>query len=151
MMPGPQAEREGTLRAGMALSYSLAWSDVPKVTVVIRKAFGYGACAMCGGGAGQSVVLAWPGTDFGSLPPSSAVLSAHGKEIEDAADSEKLQRELLAHYSRMAGPLHAATKFSIDNVIDLRETKVRIIRALELALSRRSVPAAPTQRYGVMP
>jgi acetyl-CoA carboxylase carboxyltransferase component len=48
VMTGPQAEKEGTLREGLAVVYSLAWADVPKVTIVLRKAFGFGACAMDG-------------------------------------------------------------------------------------------------------
>ncbi len=151
VMPGPRFEREGTLRAGMAMSYSLAWSDVPKITVVIRKAFGYGAFAMCGAGADQTVVLAWPNADFASLPPDSSAMAAHGAEIAAADDPEALKRELEIEYSRASGPLHAAGKINIDDVIEPRETRLRINQALDLALSRRTAPAAPTPRYGVMP
>jgi len=151
VMPGPRFEREGTLRAGMAMAYSLAWSDVPKITVVIRKAFGYGAFAMCGAGADQTVVLAWPNADFASLPPDSSAMAAHGAEIAAADDPEALKRELEIEYSKVAGPLHAAGKINIDDVIEPGETRLRINRALDLALSRRTKPAAPTSRYGVMP
>jgi acetyl-CoA carboxylase carboxyltransferase component len=151
VMPGPRFEREGALRAGMAMSYSLAWSDVPKVTVVIRKAFGYGSFAMCGAGADQTVVLAWPNADFASLPPSSSALAAHGDEIAASDDPEALMRELEAEYSQASGPLHAAGKVNIDDVIEPGETRLRINRALDLALSRRTAPATPTPRFGVMP
>jgi len=151
IMPGLEAEREGALRPALSLSYALAWSDVPKVTVIIRKAFGYGACAMCGGGAGQAVVLAWPYADFGSLPPTSAVLAAHAKDIEQSANPEARKLELVEHYKRCTDAFHAAAMFTIDDVIYPNETRERVARALELARSRRSCGATPTARFGVMP
>lgn len=151
VLPGPDSEREGTLRSGLAITYALAWSDVPKITVVIRKAFGYGACAMCGGGSGQTVTLAWPCADFGSLPPESAVLAAHTREIEAATNPEQLKRELMENYERSSGAFHAAGIFTLDDVIDPRETRLRVIQALELARQRRTMPAQPAARCGVMP
>ncbi len=151
LMPGPISEHAGALRPGLALTYSLAWANVPRVTVVIRKAFGYGACAMAGAGAGQSVVLAWPGADFGSLPPTSAILSAHARELDQAENREVLMTELLERYQKCSGAFQAAQVFNIDDVIDPRETRTRINRALEMSRLRRSEPARPPMRAGVMP
>ncbi len=152
VMPGPEAEREGTLRPGLALTYSLAWADIPVITVVTRKAFGFGACAMGGGGSsGQDLVLAWPFADFGSLPPSSAVLAAHATEIENSDNPEQLKRDLVAHYERSAGAIHAAETFSVDDIVLPEETRARISQALELARNRRTKSPSPTPRYGVMP
>lgn len=151
VMPGPQSEREGALRPAMSLTYALAWSDVPTITVVIRKSFGYGACAMAGGGAGQTVTLAWPSADFGSLPPSSAVLAAHGAELAAAEDPDALKQELIENYKQCAGPFYAANMFTIDDVIDPRETRLRICQALCLARNRRTESAKPCFRAGVMP
>lgn len=128
MMTGSRAEREGTLRAGLSVAYSLAYADVPKITVVIRKAFGFGGAAMCGYGARQAGVFAWPSADFG----------AKIKEIE-------------AMFEEYRGPYSAAEAFNVDDVIDPSETRPRIIRALDLALNCRSRPARPVPRYGVMP
>jgi len=151
VMPGPESEREGALRAGLSLAYALAWADVPTITVIIRKSFGYGACAMAGGGSGQSVVLAWPGADFGSLPPSSAVLAAHGKELEAAEDPDALRDQLMDNYKQCSGAFHAARTFSVDDVVDPRETRLRVAKALQLARRRRTQAAQPTPRFGVMP
>ena len=151
IMPGPEPERAGTLRSGLAITYALAWAEVPRVTVIIRKSYGYGAFAMCGGGLEQSAILAWPNADFGSLPPASAVLAAHGREIEAADDPETLKLELMNNYVRCSGPFHAAGLFNIDDVIDPGETRPRIIRAFELARQRRTEPAQPVPKYGVMP
>ncbi len=151
VMPGAEAERAGTLRPGLALTYSLAWSNVPKITVVIRKSFGYGSVAMCGGGAGQVLTLAWPSADFGSLPPSSAILAAHSAELDAAKDRNKLEKELMENYQRSSGAFQAAATFSLDDVIYPQETRSRICTALKLARNRRDKPPEPVLRAGVMP
>jgi acetyl-CoA carboxylase carboxyltransferase component len=151
VMTGPESEREGALRYGLAVAYSLAWANVPKITVVIRKAFGFGGCAMCGYGAGQTLTLAWPTADFGSLPMSGGLLAAYGAELAAAKNPETLKKQLEEAYKKYCGAYPAAAIFNVDDVIDPRETRPRIIRALDLALSRRSVPPSPVMRHGVMP
>ncbi len=151
VMTGPQSEREGALRFGLAVAYSLAWADVPKITVVIRKAFGFGGCAMCGYGAKQTLVLAWPTADFGSLPVEGGVLAGHGSQLADAKDPETLRKQIEEAYRKYCGAYPAAQRFNVDDVIDPRETRPRIIRALELALCRRSSRPSPVMRHGVMP
>ena len=151
VMTGPESEREGALRYGLAVAYSLAWANVPKITVVIRKAFGFGGCAMCGYGAGQTLTLAWPTADFGSLPMSGGLLAAYGAELATSKDPEALKKQLEEAYKKYCGAYPAAAIFNVDDVIDPRETRPRIIRAVDLALSRRSVPPSPVMRHGVMP
>ena len=151
VMTGPQSEREGALRYGLAVAYSLAWADVPKITVVIRKAFGFGGCAMCGYGAGQTLTLAWPTADFGSIPTDSGVLAAYGAQLAASDNPEALQKQLEEAYKKYCGPYPAAGIFNVDDVIDPRETRPKIIRALDLALNRRSNPPSPLMRHGVMP
>ena len=151
IMTGKEAERTGALRYGLEMAYSLAWSDVPKISVVIHKAFGMGGAIMCGYGAGQTLTLAWPRCNFGSIPAGGGVLAAHKAELEAAADPARLARELEEAYKKYSGPYPAAATFNIDDVIDPRETRPRIIRALELAMCRRAQPAAPVMRWGVMP
>jgi acetyl-CoA carboxylase carboxyltransferase component len=151
VMTGSEAERQGTLRAGLACAYAVAFADVPIITVVIKKAFGYGGSAMGGYGAGQAGVFAWPTADFGAIPLAGGVLAAYKKEIEAAPDPEVKRREIESKFLDAGGPYPAAAKFNVDDVIDPRETRPRIIRALELALNRRTVPAAPVVRHGIMP
>lgn len=151
VMTGGRAEREGTLRAGLSVAYSLANANVPKITLIIRKAFGFGGAAMCGYGARQAGVFAWPSADFGAMPSGGGVLAAYKKEIEASADPGAKIKEIEAMFEEYRGPYSAAGTFNIDDVIDPRETRPRIIRALELALSCRSQPARPAPRYGVMP
>jgi len=151
VMTGPRAEREGTLRAGLAVVSALAWSAVPKITVVIRKAFGFGACAMAGWGGEQSLVVAWPTADFASLPVQGGVAAAFKSEIEAAPDPAAALREIEARYAGGTGPLNAAARFTVHDVIDPRDTRARIMDALELSRARRTQAPAPVPRYGVMP
>ncbi|MFH1136637.1 MAG: carboxyl transferase domain-containing protein [Pseudomonadota bacterium] len=151
VMTGPQSEREGSLKFGLATAHSLAWADVPKFTVVIRKAFGFGGSSMCGYQGGQTLVLAWPTVDFASLPVDSAIMTAHGAELSAAADPKALWKKYEDEYKMFTGVYPAAASFNIDDVIDPRETRPRLIRALELSLNRRSARPGPAMRHGVMP
>jgi len=151
VMTGPESEREGALRAGLSVAYALAWSNVPKFTVVLRKAFGFGGSAMCGYGARQTLTLAWPTADFSSLPIDAAIEAAHAGELETAEDPQALLAKLKAEYELFAGAYPAAADFNVDDVIDPRETRKRLIQALSLSLNRRSQPAEPATRRGIMP
>ena len=151
VMTGPQSEKEGALKFGLAVAHSLAWADVPKFTMVIRKSFGFGGAAMCGYMGGQTLTLAWPTVDFASLPVDSAIQAAHRAELAAAEDREALWQELEKKYKKFAGVYPAAASFNIDDVIDPRETRPRLVRALELALNRRSARPEPAMRHGVMP
>jgi acetyl-CoA carboxylase carboxyltransferase component len=151
VMTGPDSEREAAMRFGLAVAYSMTWADVPKITVVLRRAFGFGGCAMCGYGAGQTLTLAWPTADFASIPVDSAILAAHGAELAEAVDPQALFQKLTELYNKFSGPYPAAGSFNVDDVIDPRETRPRIIHALELALNRRTAPPSPSMRHGVMP
>ena len=101
--------------------------------------------------AGQAAVFAWPTADFGAIPATGGIMAAYKKEIEAAPDPAAKIRELEQQFASIGGPYGAAADFNVDDVIDPRETRPRIIRALELALNCRSVPAQPTQRHGIMP
>jgi acetyl-CoA carboxylase carboxyltransferase component len=151
VMTGPQAEKEGTLREGLAVVYALAWADVPKITIVLRKAFGFGACAMGGWGGEQSLVVAWPTADFASLPVSGGVAAAFKTEIDQASDPEAKRQEIEARFKDGTDPFNAAARFTVHDVIKPNETRQRIMHALELSRSRRSQSPEPVPRYGVMP
>ncbi|MFA7438229.1 acyl-CoA carboxylase subunit beta [Castellaniella sp.] len=151
VMTGPEAEKEGTLREGLAVVYALAWAQVPKVTVVMRRAFGFGACAMGGWGGEQSLVVAWPTADFASLPVSGGVAAAFKSEIDAAEDPVAKLQEIEARYKGGTDPFNAAARFTVHDVIAPDETRARILHALDLARSRRSQNPEPTMRHGVMP
>jgi len=154
VMTGPDAERAGTLRQGLAACNSLAWADIPLFTVVVHKMFGFGGGVMGGYGIGQTLTLAWPTADFGSLPVESGVLAAYPHELEEARQAgnyEEVKAQLEQQFLEYCGPYPAAGDFNVDDVIDPRETRSRLIEALDLALCRRVEPPSPTWRHGVLP
>ncbi len=151
VMTGPDAEKEGSLKYGLAAAHSLAWADVPIFSVILRKAFGFGGSLMAGSFGEQTVAMVWPTVDFSSLPADSAVEAAHAKELEEAEDREALYAQLIEQYSAFGGPYPAAATNNIDEIIAPHETRTRLIQALELSLSRRQEAAKPTVKYGVMP
>jgi acetyl-CoA carboxylase carboxyltransferase component len=106
---------------------------------------------MCGYMGGQTLVVAWPTVDFCSLPLDASIQTAHGAELAAAEDPEALWKHYAEKYSKFLGVYPAAATFNIDDVIDPRETRPRLIRALELALNRRSARPEPAMRHGVMP
>lgn len=151
VMTGPQAEREGSLKYGLAAAYALAWADVPVFSVVLRKAFGFGGALMAGSYGPQTLAVTWPTVDFSSLPPDSAIEAAHSKELAEADDREALYKDLMKQYQVFGGPYPAAAIMNIDDVIAPDETRSRLIQALELSMARRTEAPSPTSRQGVMP
>ena len=151
VMTGPQSEREGALRAGMTIAHSYAFARVPLLTVALHKGIGYGACVMGGYGAGQSTVLAWPTADFNAIPLESGIQAAYRADLEAAEDPAALRAELEAAFGKLCGAFPAAEQMKIDDIIDPRETRPRLIAALERALHRRHAPAEPAMRHGILP
>ncbi|MCP5025884.1 MAG: hypothetical protein GY929_06325 [Actinomycetia bacterium] len=151
VMTGPKSEREAALRVGMTIAHSFAFARVPLLTVALHKGIGYGACAMGGYGAGQSTVLAWPTADFNAIPLESGIQAAYRADLEAAEDPAALQAELESAFSHLLGAFHVAEQVKIDDVIDPRETRPRLIAALHRALNRRDEPASPAWRHGFLP
>ena len=151
VMTGPKSEREGSLKYGLGAAYAMAWAQVPVLSVILRKAFGFGGALMAGSAGPQTVTLAWPTADFSSLPPDSAIEAAHKKELDAAEDREALYAELMQQYQAFGGPYPAAGVLNIDDVVAPSETRARLIQALETTMARRTESPSPTQRCGVMP
>ena len=86
----------------MAVASSFAFANTPLVTVVLHKAFGYGAAAMGGYGAEQSAVLAWPTADFNAIPLESGIRAAYKAEIAGAEDPDGFYDRLIREYGRSA-------------------------------------------------
>lgn len=151
VMTGPASEKEGSLKFGLGAAYALAWADVPWFSVILRKAFGFGGALMAGSAGPQTVALAWPTADFSSLPPDSAIESAHKKELDEAEDRDALYAKLMKQYQTFGGPYPAAGILNIDDVVAPEETRERLIQALETSMARRAQQPEPVRRCGVMP
>jgi acetyl-CoA carboxylase carboxyltransferase component len=151
VMTGPQSEKEGALRAGMAIAHSFAFARVPLLCLTVHKGFGYGAAAMGGLGGGQSTALAWPSADFNAIPLDSGIQAAYRAVLAAAADPATEQARLEAELGALCGAFPSAEQFKIDDIIEPRETRPRLILALERALSQRAQAPVPATRSGVLP
>lgn len=151
VMPGYDSEREGTLRVGLSVAYAAAFVRVPTITVVLRKAFGFGGTSMGAIGSDQALVVAWPSATFGSLPARGGVAASKAREISQAADSEKSRQDFIKSIEEKERPFLAAGSLRIDDVIDPRETRPLIIKVLELGRQRRTAALGPRYKTGIMP
>lgn len=150
-MTGSVSERQGTLRRGLRIAYALSFVTVPKVSVVLRKAYGMGAVAMCGHKMGQILTLVWPSGEFGALPVEGGVNAGHKAALASAGDQEKKRQALEEYYNQFGSPFSTAETFNFDDLIDPRDTRPLIIRALRAARAGNTAPLGPKTRHGIMP
>jgi acetyl-CoA carboxylase carboxyltransferase component len=148
-MVGTKVEQQGIIRHGAKMLYATANATVPKVTVVLRKAYGAGYYVMCGRAYEPDLIVAWPSAEISVMGAEGAVEIIFRKQVEEAADPEAKRRELIENFRRIIDVYVAAGNAMIDDVIDPRETRPVICRALELAAGKRVM--RPFKRGGVMP
>jgi acetyl-CoA carboxylase carboxyltransferase component len=148
-MVGSKVEREGIIRHGAKMLYAVAEATVPKVTVIVRKAYGAGYYVMCGRAYEPDLIVAWPTAEISVMGPEGAVNIIFRKRIAGAVDPETERRSLVEEFRQMIGPYVSAGHAHIDDVIDPRETRGVVIRALELARGKRV--ERPWKKHGVVP
>ena len=148
-MVGTKVEQEGIIRHGAKMLYAVSRATVPKVTVVIRKAYGAGYYVMCGKAYEPDLVVAWPSAEISVMGAEGAVNIIFRKQIDAADDPEKAREELVANFKKIIDPYIAAGNAMIDDIIDPRETRPRIIRGLEMAATKKI--ERPWKKHGVMP
>ncbi len=137
-MPGSRQEGAGVIRQGASLLRAFAGATVPKLTLVIRKAYGGAVITMNSKDLGADVVLAWPGAEIGIMAASQAVGIVHRRRLRDASDPETLSANLAAAYAEehLTAPAAAANGF-IDEVIEPTETRASLAWALSSLEGRR--------------
>ncbi|MBI4347530.1 MAG: acyl-CoA carboxylase subunit beta [Elusimicrobia bacterium] len=136
--PGLEQEHGGIIRRGAKLLYAYAEATVPKVTVVLRKAFGGAYIAMGSKLMGADFNLALPSAEIGVMGASGAVEILFGKQIKTAADPEGQRRRLMAEYvQRFASPYQAAASGSVDEVVEPKALRSTVIRCLEVLRDKR--------------
>jgi acetyl-CoA carboxylase carboxyltransferase component len=150
-MVGPATEREALLRRGLRVAWVLAHSRVPTVSVIIRKAYGMGAVAMNGPDGGQVATLCWPSAEFGALPVEGGVSAAFKRDLASSDDPEAMLAATHDEYRAMNSPVQAARIFNFDELIDPRQTRPRIVRALRRARRRQEQTTGPWQHFGIFP
>ncbi len=148
-MVGTKVEEQGIIRHGAKMLYATANATVPKVTVVLRKAYGAGYYVMCGRAYEPDLIVAWPSAEISVMGPEGAVEIIFRKQVEEAEDPAAKRRELIANFKAIIDVYIAAGNDMVDDVIDPRETRPTICRALELAENKQV--QRPTKRGGVVP
>jgi acetyl-CoA carboxylase carboxyltransferase component len=148
-MVGTKVEAAGIIRHGAKLLHAVAAATVPKVTVVVRKAYGAGYYVMNGRAYEPDLIVAWPTAQISVMGAEGAVEIVFRKEVEAAADPPAKKAELIAAYRGLIDVYVAARNAMIDDVIDPRETRPVVIGALAMAAGKRV--ERPWKRHGVMP
>ena len=148
-MVGSKVEHAGIIRHGAKMLYAVSRATVPKVTVVVRKAYGAGYYVMCGKAYEPDLIVAWPSAEISVMGPEGAVNIIGRSAIEASDDPEKTRQEMLDQVKSMIDPYIAAKNALIDDIIDPRETRPTIIRGLRMARDKRV--DRPWRKHGVMP
>ncbi len=148
-MVGTKVEAAGIIRHGAKMLYAVSNATVPKITVVIRKAYGAGYYVMCGRGYEPDLIVAWPTAEISVMGPEGAVNIIMRRAIEEADDPDAKRAELIEQVRSTIDVYVPAGNAMIDDVIDPRETRPTIIHALRLSRGKRV--ERPHKRGGVVP
>ncbi len=149
-MPGTDQEHDGIIRSGAKLLYAYCEATVPKITVILRKAYGGAYIVMSSKHLRGDVNLAWPSAEIAVMGPEGAVSIIFRKEIEKAKDPVQRKAELVAEFrEKFANPYISAERGYLDDIIEPSETRPRLINALELLVNKRD--SNPTKKHGNIP
>jgi methylmalonyl-CoA decarboxylase subunit alpha len=148
-MVGTKVEAQGIIRHGAKMLYAVANATVPKITVVVRKAYGAGYYVMNGRAYEPDLIVAWPTAEISVMGAEGAVEIVMRRQVEEADDPAAKKAELIDAYRKIIDVYIAARNGMIDDVIDPRETRRVICRALEMAEGKRI--ERPWKRNGVVP
>ena len=149
-MPGPDQEHGGIIRHGAKLLYAFTEATVPRISVIIRKAYGGAYLVMNSKHIHCDVNYAWPTAEIAVMGPKGAAEIIHRREILAAEDPEAMLTEKMAHYRHtFLNPFRAAEHGYIDDVIFPRDTRHRLIRTLQVLESKES--QGPPRKHGNIP
>jgi propionyl-CoA carboxylase beta chain len=160
-LPGTQQEYGGIIRHGAKLLFAFAEATVPKLTVITRKAYGGAYCVMASKHIRTDVNYAWPTAEIAVMGPEGAVDivyrrelervgNSHGPEAERSARREQLRKEKIEEFrDRFANPYVAAERGFVDAVIQPRDTRKKLIQALEMLETKRD--KNPPKKHGNIP
>lgn len=149
-LPGEDQEHAGVIRHGAKLLYAYSEATVPKITVILRKAYGGGYIAMNSRHLGADFVFAWPTAEIAVMGPEGAANIIFNKEISAAKDPEKVRAEKVKIYKdKFANPYVAAAKGYVDAVIEPHETRSQLLRALEISENKETF--GPIKKHGIPP
>ena len=148
--PGIKQEHGGIIRHGAKMLYAYSEATVPKLTVILRKAFGGAYVALNSKSIGADLVYAWPNSEVAVMGPEGAANIIFAREIANSDNPEETRQRKIAEYrDKFANPYVAASKGMIDDVIDPRETRIKIIQALEMLRNKKD--SRPSKKHGNIP
>ena len=149
-LPGVDQEHAGVIRHGAKVLYAYSEATVPKITVILRKAYGGGYIAMNSRHLGADFVFAWPSAEIAVMGPEGAANIIFRKEIMAAEDQEAMRQEKVKEYTeKFANPYVAASRGFIDSVIEPKETRSLLLHALKFSESKEEY--RPAKKHGLPP
>ena len=149
-LPGVDQEYGGIIRHGAKLLFAYSATTVPKITVILRKAYGGGYIAMCAKDLGADCVVAWPLAEIAVMGAEPAVEIVFRRELAEAQDREAKRQELIRQYrERFYTPYAAAGQRLVDDIIEPAQTRGYIADALEALITKRDW--RPQKKHGLIP
>ncbi len=149
-LPGTQQEYGGIIRHGAKLLYAFAEATVPKITVITRKAYGGAYCVMASKHIRTDVNYAWPSAEIAVMGPEGAVDIVYKRELDHAENREAARQQKIEEFrDTLANPYVAADRGFVDAVIQPRETRKKVIQALEMLQTKRD--KNPPKKHGNIP
>lgn len=149
-LPGTDQEHDGIIRHGAKLLYAYTNATVPKITIVLRKAYGGAYIVMNSKGIGSDFSFAWPTAEIAVMGPDGAIAILYRKELAEAEDPVALKKELTEKYrEEVTNPYIADEKGFIDEVIDPAQTRAKIISSLKILEGKTEL--RPKRKHGNLP
>lgn len=149
-LPGTGQEYSGVIRHGAKLLYAFSEATVPKINIIVRKAYGGAYIAMNSKHLGADIVYAWPSAEIAVMGPDGAANIIFRKEISNAEDPAAMRTQKIEEYrDKFSTPYIAAARGYVDDVIDPATTRIRLINALDMLASKRE--NRPAKKHGNVP
>jgi acetyl-CoA carboxylase carboxyltransferase component len=149
-LPGVAQEHSGIIRHGAKLLYAFSEATVPKINVIVRKAYGGAYIAMNSKHLGADMVMAWPTAEIAVMGPDGAANIIFKKEIAESSDPIEFRKQKIQEYrDKFSNPYIAAARGYVDDVIEPATTRQRIASALDMLASKRET--RPSKKHGNIP
>lgn len=149
-LPGTSQEHGGIIRHGAKMLYAYSEATVPKITIIIRKAYGGSYLAMCSKDMGADLVYAWPSAEIAVMGPEGAANIIFKSEIKESQDSLEMRKTKIKEYrDEFATPYKAAERGFVDDIIQPSLTRIRLCDGLNMLKSKRE--NRPPKKHGNIP
>lgn len=148
--PGIKQEHGGIIRHGAKILYAYSEATVPKITVILRKAYGGAYVALNSKAIGADLVFAWPNAEIAVMGPEGAANIIFAREINNSENPEQTRMNKIEEYrEKFANPYVAASRGMVDDVIDPRETRIKLVQALDMLSNKNET--RPKKKHGNIP